>query len=456
MSFASVSFLFYFLPAALLLYYICPRKIKGFLLVLISLLFYAWGSTATLLVILCSFLFNYVSGLAIGSGRKKSRVSLIFAVIINVAVLVFYKYVLTWFHMEGNVNGIPLGLSFYTFTVLSYLIDVYRGTDGVKAAKNPVRLAQYVFFFPKFISGPIEPYHTMAPQLQSPDVSLSNVRTGAVRFVTGLFKKVLISDVLGTLFSQIQGLPSRSVFLAWLGMLLFTLQLYFDFCGYSDMAIGLAGMLGYKLQENFDEPYASTGISDFWRRWHISLGHWFRDYIYIPMGGNRCSQSRQIMNLMTVWLLTGFWHGASLNFVFWGLYHGVLIILEKFCFDKFTRRWPNFIKTVLTFILVMIGWVFFFSPSLMEAFSYIGELAGTGGQGFFGGLSSYYLSQACLPVIIGLLFCIPLVNKALAYLGKSRYPIVSYILLIISMILLVLCVGQIIGATNVSFLYFNF
>ena len=457
LSFASVPFLFYFLPAALLLYFIFPRKAKFVPLVLISLLFYAWGSMATILVILCSFAFNYVSGMAVAYSRgRKNKGALVFAVIVNVAVLVFYKYILIWFHMEGSVKGVPLGLSFYTFTVLSYLFDIYKGTDGAVAAKNPLRLAQYVFFFPKFISGPIEPYHTMAPQLKAPDISLENIRIGSVRFMVGLFKKVLISDLLGVLFTQIQALPARSIFLAWLGALLFTLQLYYDFCGYSDMAIGLSSILGYKLQENFDEPYSSTSISDFWRRWHISLGHWFRDYVYIPMGGNRCSSGRQVLNLMTVWLLTGFWHGASLNFIFWGLYHGILILIEKFWFGKLMKKWPKALQTALTFLLVLIGWVFFFSPSLLSSFSYLGDMLGAGGLGFFGGMSAYYLGQAKIPLILGILFCIPPVNKGVSALGKSKYPIGSYVLLAISVILMILCVGQIIGATNESFLYFNF
>lgn len=461
MSFSTIPFLFFFLPAALLLYYLSPQKVKGAVLVALSLVFYAFGSAPTLLVILVSFAFNYVSGRLIGRSEGRGRkVALGVGVLVNLGVLAFYKYLLVYLHLESSVAGVPLGLSFYTFTVLSYLIDVYRGVDGerpgTEAAQNPLTLAVYVFMFPKLISGPIEPYHLMEKQLLKPDISMENLRSGLVRFLIGLFKKVLLADVLGVVFGAILGLEGRTVITAWLGMFLYALQLYFDFSGYSDMAIGLSKMLGYGLSENFDEPYSSKSITDFWRRWHISLGAWFREYVYIPLGGNRCSTKRQILNLSAVWLLTGLWHGAGLNFIVWGLYHGILIIVERFVLKDRREKWPRPLQIALTFLLVCFGWVFFFSPSLKEAFTYFGHMAGSAGVGLIGSQGAYYFKEALVPLLIGTALTVPPASRLLKALSNHKNQWISLGLIVVMVILFVLCVGEMIGATNQSFMYFQF
>ncbi len=330
MSFNSLFFLFLFMPVSILFYYICPKRLREVPLVIMSLVFYAWGSVEYMALLLLSLVFNYITGIQVSKLREQektawARVSMIVAVVANLLLLGFFKY---YGFLISNINAItglklsspslsaPLGLSFYTFTVLSYVLDIYNGK--AVALKNPLTYGVYVTFFPKLISGPIVRYQDMEAQLREPKVAPAKMGAGMNLFLVGLFKKVLIADNLATAFSAISAMTTMSVGTAWLGMIFYSLELYFDFSGYSDMAIGLAKIFGFDLEKNFDYPYLSSSISEFWRRWHISLGSWFREYVYIPLGGNRCSRNENIRNLAVVWLLNGLWHGASWNFVMCG------------------------------------------------------------------------------------------------------------------------------------------
>ena len=382
MTFNTILFLFTFLPISLIVYYVFPKRFRNIPLVLLSLVFYAWGNPTYLLLMAFSVLFNYVTGLQLDAYRQQERTTgaktaMISAVVVNLLVLGFFKYYGFLISTINSITGLslhapdlplPLGISFFTFSVLSYVFDVYRGRAEVQ--KNFLDFTLYVTFFPKVTSGPIVQYQDMAAQLRDRSMAPAKFGAGISLFLVGLGKKVLIADNLGATFSAISGLSAMSAGTAWLGMILYSLQLYFDFSGYSDMAIGLAKCFGFDFAKNFDYPYLSTSISEFWRRWHISLGAWFRDYVYIPLGGNRCSKRRQLINLAVVWLLTGLWHGSAWNFVLWGVYHGIFVILEKFVLKDFLPKIPKALRIFITVLLVFFGWVLFFSPSLMGAIHY--------------------------------------------------------------------------------------
>ena len=332
MTFSTLSFIFVFLPISLLVYHLIPsgksiwRKAA---LLLFSVLFYVWGDAPSLVVLLLSVLFNYLSGQEIrmlsadARDGMRRKAAVITAVVVDVAVLGIFKY---------SRLTLPVGISFYTFSALSYIFDIYYGR--VKDDGDLLDEMLYILFFPKLISGPIMQYKDFREQLAQQTAKNRYFTSGMHRFIIGLFKKVLLADNLSTAFHQISSLHQMAGLTAWLGMIFYSLELYFDFSGYSDMAIGLAEMFGFRMEKNFDYPYLSDGVTDFWRRWHISLGRWFRDYVYIPMGGNRCSREKQFRNLAVVWILTGLWHGNTLNFLFWGIYHGFFVILEKFAIGQ--------------------------------------------------------------------------------------------------------------------------
>ena len=341
MLFSSIVFLFTFLPAVMLLYYLLPVRFRNVILLLASLVFYAWGEPVYLFLMLLSILFNYFSGLDIARNLQDKRAakrSLVFNLIINLAVLGFFKYegfVLDTLngilpvHISYHALPLPIGISFYTFQILSYIIDVYRG--NVKVQTNLPNFALYVTMFPQLIAGPIVQYADVDEQLASREVSRTKFGEGSMYFIRGLAKKVLLANTSGMIFTEVSGLAKGNiaVMTAWLGAFAYMFQIYFDFSGYSDMAIGLGKMFGFEFNMNFNYPYVSKSITEFWRRWHISLSSWFRDYVYIPLGGNRVSKIKHIRNLLIVWFLTGLWHGAAWNFVAWGLYYGVLLIIEK-------------------------------------------------------------------------------------------------------------------------------
>ena len=468
MTFNTILFLFTFLPISLIVYYVFPKRFRNIPLVLLSLVFYAWGNPTYLLLMAFSILFNYVTGLQLDAYQQQERTTgakaaMISAVVVNLLVLGFFKYYGFLISTINSITGLslhapdlplPLGISFFTFSVLSYVFDVYRGRAEVQ--KNFLDFTLYVTFFPKVTSGPIVQYQDMVPQLRDRSMAPAKFGAGISLFLVGLGKKVLIADNLGATFSAISGLTTMSAGTAWLGMILYSLQLYFDFSGYSDMAIGLAKCFGFDFAKNFDYPYLSTSISEFWRRWHISLGAWFRDYVYIPLGGNRCSKRRQLINLAVVWLLTGLWHGSAWNFVLWGVYHGIFVILEKFVLKDFLSKIPKALRIFITVLLVFFGWVLFFSPSLMSALHYYGQMFGAGHMGLFDGTFRYYFFGSLRLLIVAFIGCGPLVHRIHQRLCYFKGGKLTYVSIVLFVLLLVLCVAYMMSATYSSFLYVQF
>lgn len=403
MLFSSITFLFIFLPVTLVLYFVVPHKFRNIIMLIASLIFYAWGEPVYIILMLLSIFLNYVCGLDICQKEddpQKAHRSLIFAIVANLLLLGFFKY---YGFLMDSLNAVlpvdipyrelplPIGISFYTFQALSYIMDVYR--KEVRPQKNILYFAMYICMFPQLIAGPIVRYIDIEEQLKNRTVTMRKFGQGAEYFMIGLAKKVILANSVGQVFDQIAGLQlgSFSVLTAWVGCISYAFQIYFDFSGYSDMAVGLGKMFGFEFRRNFDYPYTSSSITEFWRRWHISLSTWFREYVYIPLGGNRCTQSRHIMNLLVVWMLTGLWHGAAWNFLFWGLYYGILLVLEKYVWGQALERLPSVVRHIYSMVLVLIGWVFFFSPSLGYAMKYLGAMFGAGASAFADKQALYYI-----------------------------------------------------------------
>lgn len=402
MLFSSITFLFLFLPVVLAVYYIVPTRGKNIALLVASILFYAWGEPVYVILMIFSVLFNYFCGMDLAEkveDETRARRSVVFAITVNVLILGFFKYYGFLLDMVNSVIPgeipyreleFPIGISFYTFQALSYIIDIYR--KKALPQKNFVNFAVYICMFPQLIAGPIVRYEDIEKQLTERRISARKLGGGVVCFITGLAKKAVIADSAGVVFEQISSMPasSLSMLTAWIGCISFAIQIYFDFSGYSDMAIGLGKMLGFEFRKNFDHPYISRSITEFWRRWHISLSTWFREYVYIPLGGNRCSVTRNIMNLMIVWTLTGMWHGAAWNFIVWGVYYGVLLVMEKYVWGAYMDRWPRPVQHIYSLVLILVGWVFFFSPSLGYALRYLTAMIG-GGAGIVDSQALFYL-----------------------------------------------------------------
>jgi len=392
MLFSSPVFLYLFLPLTLLFTALAPRNAKNYVLLIASLLFYAWGGLYYMLIMIVSVLINYIAGLRIGKyegNHKKRKSILIIAIVLNLLILGVFKY--TNF-IVGNINivlslfnintltptdiRLPIGISFFTFQAMSYMIDVYRRETDVQ--KKFSDLALYVSLFPQLIAGPIVRYHDVAQQLKKREVSFDKFKSGVQRFVIGLARKVLIANAFAAIADDIFKVPIQNLDIvsAWLGVIAYALQIYFDFAGYSDMAIGLGRMFGFEFLENFNFPYISKSIKEFWRRWHISLSTWFRDYLYIPLGGNRGSKFFMYRNLLIVFFLTGLWHGASWSFVVWGLFHGFFLIIERMGFDKFLNKLYSPFQHFYTLLVVLIGWVFFRAESLTHALGFLSSMFG--------------------------------------------------------------------------------
>ena len=395
MLFSSITFLFLFLPIMLAVYYIAPPQWKNLLLLAGSLIFYAWGEPVYIILMILSILLNYFCGMDIenkSENEAKAKRSLVFAITVNIVLLVFFKYFGFLVESTNTLFGIsipyrelalPIGISFYTFQEISYIVDVYRGK--VKAQQSLVKYALYVSMFPQLVAGPIVCYGDIEKQLTERKISGRKLGQGAMLFIIGLSKKAVLANTLGKIFEEISSTSASNltVLMAWLGCITYAFQIYFDFSGYSDMAIGLGRMFGFEFKKNFDVPYISKSITEFWRRWHISLSSWFREYVYIPLGGNHVTISRNIVNLLIVWMLTGMWHGAAWNFIVWGIYYGVVLVLEKYVWGAIVDRWPSVLQHIYALVLVLVGWVFFFSPSLGAALRYLFAMVG-GGAGFAG------------------------------------------------------------------------
>lgn len=403
MLFSSITFLFMFLPITVLIYYLVPQKKRNIVLLIASLFFYAWGEPVYVVLMILSILLNFYCGKDIGEKSEyplRRKRSLIFAVVMNVLILGFFKYygllmetlnVLFPYEIPYRELALPIGISFYTFQALSYLIDIYRG--NAKPQERLLPFALYISMFPQLIAGPIVRYVDIEAQLQNRVMSMRKFGQGLMYFLVGFAKKTVLANSIGALYTQIseQQIESFSVLTAWVGCLAFAFQIYFDFSGYSDMAIGLGKMFGFEFRKNFQYPYIARTIGEFWRRWHISLGTWFREYVYIPLGGNKCPVSRHVLNILIVWALTGLWHGAQWNFLVWGLYYGILLILEKYVWGNVIGKLPKIVQHIYTIILVLIGWVFFFSPSLDAAMDYLGVMFGMGASGFLDRQGFYFL-----------------------------------------------------------------
>ena len=468
MLFSSIVFLFTFLPAVVILYYLLPVRFRNVILLLASLVFYAWGEPVYLFLMLLSILFNYFSGLDIARNLQDKRAakrSLVFNLIINLAVLGFFKYegfVLDTLngilpvHISYHALPLPIGISFYTFQILSYIIDVYRG--NVKVQTNLPNFALYVTMFPQLIAGPIVQYADVDEQLASREVSRTKFGEGSMYFIRGLAKKVLLANTSGMIFTEVSELAKGNiaVMTAWLGAFAYMFQIYFDFSGYSDMAVGLGKMFGFEFNMNFNYPYVSKSITEFWRRWHISLSSWFRDYVYIPLGGNRVSKIKHIRNLLIVWFLTGLWHGAAWNFVAWGLYYGVILIIEKYLLSPVLDRLPDVVRHIYSIVLVVIGWVLFFSSSFGQAADYIRVMFGAGAHGFADRESMYLLTSNLILWLILIFGSTPLVHFRYEHMLRTKKWNTTIINSVVYAALFIVCIAYLVTETYNPFLYFRF
>lgn len=446
----------------MLVYYLVPGKLRNLILFLGSLIFYAWGEPVYVVLMLFSSVFNYYMGTELErlyDNDRKQKHNLIFAILVNLGILVFFKYYGFLLNTIGGIAGIeiphpelslPIGLSFYTFRNLSYLFDIYM--SKIYAQRSFLTFAVYSTMFPYTSAGPIVRYADIEEQLNRRSVNITRFGIGAEFFIKGLAKKVLLADNLSALYSGICGNPSMSVLTAWIGIFAYTMQIYFDFSGYSDMAIGIGQMLGFNFLQNFDYPYISTSVSEFWRRWHMSLGSWFRDYIYIPLGGNRVSTQKHIRNILVVWALTGLWHGASWNFVFWGVYYGLLLLAEKFLLNRFLEKAPTPVRNLYTMLAVIIGWVFFSQTTPAAIGKMLSAMFGFGASCFADKASLYALKSGLILLIISLISCRPGLYQSFKRLARKN----TIAAVIINVLLFFLCIAYMIYNSYTPFMYQQF
>ena len=453
MTFNNVFFIFLFLPVVLFFNFIIKNKIlKNLFLVLFSFLFYAWGNPSTLVLLILYILFNYFTGLEIDNSEGKQRtITFVIGISVQVLVLFLYKYIKLLFPFLSVELNVPVGLSFFTFSCLSYLIDVY--TKKSRAQSNLLHLSLYISFFGKISMGPIVQYNQMEKELEHHPFQIQLFCDGIKLFCIGLCKKAILADSLSIVHTNLSA--SSSILGSWLFAISYMLQIYFDFSGYSDMAIGIANMFGFHFNKNFDHPYNALSIQDFWRRWHISLSRWFRDYIYIPLGGNRVSNGKYIRNIFVVWFLTGLWHGANWTFIIWGLYFGCLLLLEKYVLKDLLEKCPRFICHIYTWILVLISWVFFMSPNLTQAFGVLGKMIGINAS-LYDMNALFYLRSSVVLILIGIVFSFPVYEKLESYvLGRWKQK-ASIALTIVYVVVFLISISYVISNTFQSFLYFAF
>lgn len=469
MLFNSITFLFCFLPVVLAVYYVIPEKGKNIVLLIASLLFYAWGEPVYVILLMLSVCFNYFSSRELEAGEgnpRKRKWSVILAVAVNVLVLFFFKYYGFLLNTLEDIFSVkipyrdlplPIGISFYTFQAISCIVDIYRGK--ARPERNFLNFALYMCMFPKLIAGPVTRYAQMEHQLASRKMSVRKIGQGSRYFIKGLFKKAVISGAAGAVFNQISATPaaSLSALSAWLGCISFAFLIYFDFSGYSDMAAGLGKMFGFDLGENFEHPYTALSITDFWKRWHISLTAWFREYVYIPLGGNRCSVSRNIFNIMTVWLLTGMWHGAAWNFIAWGVYYGVILVMEKYVWGVFLDEIPRPAARIYTGILVLVGWVFFFSPSLGYSLRYLAAMIGAG-AGFADAQAGFLFLSHWFLLVVAVLCSTTLGNRLFSSVAgiSSNKKVRAAVETAAYMAMFFIATAFLVTGTVNPFLYFRF
>lgn len=463
MVFTSITFLYYFLPIVLLIYFITPYKYRNGILLLSSLIFYFYGEPKYILLMIFEVLLAYFSMLIVS--KSNNKLLYILTIIIHILLLCIFKY-LNFF--TSNINSIfninlplsniilPIGISFYTFQIISYEIDVYK--KRVNVQKNLLKLATYIFMFPQLIAGPIVRYSDIEHELDKRKHSFDNFSYGVERFMIGLFKKVLIANTLGELSNILITSTDISILLYWIFAISYMLQIYFDFSGYSDIAIGLGRMFGFHFLENFNYPYMATSITDFWHRWHISLSSWFRDYIYIPLGGNRKGVKKQIRNILIVWLLTGLWHGANYTFIVWGLLFGIMLIIEKFILSKYLKNTPYIIKRIYTLFIVLISFVIFRADNINEAFNIIKGLFGFNTKVFSNSFTIYYLKSYFIILLLGIILSTPLLSNIITRLRKNNVlnKIINLFEPLLIILILVLVTACLIDNSYNPFLYFRF
>ena len=470
MLFSSITFLFIFLPLTLLLYYLVPFRMKNYVMLAASLIFYAWGEPVYIILMILSIILNYFCGQDIYEKRDNARamkMSLMFGVVMNLLILGFFKYygllmdtvnAILPIDIPYRVLALPIGISFYTFQAMSYLIDVYR--KEVKPQENILYFALYISMFPQLIAGPIVRYIDIEEQLKERSINPNKFGEGAMYFIRGLAKKVVLANTFGAVYEQVAAMQmgSFSTLTAWVGAIAYAFQIYFDFGGYSDMAIGLGKMFGFEFLPNFNYPYIAKSITDFWRRWHISLSTWFREYVYIPLGGNRCTPSRHILNLLIVWMLTGLWHGAQWNFMFWGLYYGVILILEKYLWGSKIEKLPAAAQHIYAFVLVLFGWVFFFSPTLGYAGQYLKVMFGIGAKGIFDKQGFFMIFTNWLLIVIAILASAPRGYKLLKKITGcwQSEEVRAIVTCVVYIAMFLLCIAFLVTETYNPFLYFRF
>ncbi len=449
----------------LLTYYLVPKKARNIVLFLVSFIFYGWGEPVYILLMIFTIAINYAAGLLIAKfrqNRSKQKMWLIISIVLNLGILVFFKYsgmiidtlnLLPFVNISFTAPSLPIGISFYTFQAMSYTIDVYR--EDTEEQKSPLLLSTYVTLFPQLIAGPIVRYRDVADQLTQRKETVQKFSNGVVLFLVGLSKKILLANQFSAMANNLGNAAAEGIVSRWAVLVAISLQIYFDFSGYSDMARGLGKMIGFEFMENFNYPYISKSITDFWRRWHISLSTWFRDYLYIPLGGNRLGMGRQILNLLVVWAATGLWHGASYNFLLWGLYFFVLLVIEKFFLLKLLKKAPAFVGHIYALFFIMIGWAIFnFGESnLNELLSFMGGLF-SASDGAFTELGASTLLSYLPLVIIGCVFSTPVLrifhNK---FQDKKFYPVVICACCALAM---VLCTASLVNDSYNPFIYFRF
>lgn len=463
MVFSSITFLFYFLPIVLIIYYLIPNKYKNIVLLISSFIFYFYGEPKNIYIMILSILATYIFGILIDKYKKTkySKIFLILSIFINIGLLIYFKYadfiiknINLWLSNKIDLIHVilPIGISFYTFQLISYIVDVYRGE--AKVQKNIIKLSTYISLFPQLIAGPIVRYTTIENQLENREYNMKNFSIGVRRFIIGLGKKVMIANVMGNLINIFLVRDEKSVLFYWLYAIALMIQIYFDFSGYSDMAIGLGKMLGFDFPENFNYPYIATSITDFWRRWHISLSSWFRDYIYIPLGGNRVSKLKWIRNIIIVWMLTGLWHGAEWNFVIWGLYFGVLLIIEKVFLLKWLQKIPKVISRIYTLFIVMISFIIFNGEGISTILENIGGLFKFVSIPLITNESMYYLKSYIIVIILGIIGATPICKNILT--NEKLKKIVNILEPIYLLLIFIICTSYIVDGSFNPFLYFRF
>ncbi len=470
MVFSTPTFIFLFLPIVLIIYYLSSPKYRNLILFLGSLVFYAWGEPIYIGIMLFSTVFDYINGIMIHKYKsknqmKKARLILIGSVVVNLGILGFFKYTNFFINNINSLLGsqlklldlsLPIGISFYTFQTMSYTIDVYLG--DTEAQKNIINFGAYVTLFPQLVAGPIVRYRDIADQLDHREHTVDKFSYGIRRFTIGLFKKVILANNIGAIWQQIASQPIQGLSFvgAWLGAIAYSFQIYFDFSGYSDMAIGLGSMLGFKFLKNFDYPYISKSITEFWRRWHISLGTWFKEYVYIPLGGSRVGKKKLIRNILIVWMLTGFWHGASWNFIIWGLYFGLILIVEKSFLLKKLEKLPALVSHIYSLILIIFGWIIFYFEDLTKIRDFGKTMFGLRKTAFIDSESIYLISSNWFLIAFCFLASTRLLAKGRQKLVDSNKPLIILGERLGYIGLFILSLSFLIGASYNPFLYFKF